>query len=209
MRWKDLANLTNTEFNKLTRADLAKAVQQTNTTIKRRLATMGKSGIGMSPAERAIRKVNSPEGEQPIDWTTRGKNVNELRSDLARNLNFLSSETGTAAGWKSVRADTIQALSKKGVTLSDEQFDNFFDAYEKLKELDPKASLRAIKYKTMDELAGVIESGLTNAQELSQDEIDERINDIVTDIQERIDEIYKQEQAVNAEFDAGVSGLLK
>ena len=209
MKWKDLASLTNTQFNKLSRAELAKAVQQTNTTIKRRLETMGRADIGMSPAERALRKVNSPEGEQPVDWTTRGKNVNELRSDLALNLNFLTSETGTLAGWKAVRADTMKSLAAKGVSLSNEQFDNFFDAYEKLKELDPKASLRAIKYKTMDELAGAIESGLTNAKELSQDEIDARITDIISDIKDQIDEIYRQEQSVNAAFDAGVSGLLK
>lgn len=209
MKWRDLANLTNKQFNKLTRADLAKAVQQTNTTIKRRLATMGKSDIGMSPAERAIRKVNSPEGEQPIDWTTRGKNVNELRSDLARNLNFLTSETGTLAGWKEVRADTMKSLASKGVSLTDEQFDNFFDAYEKLKELDPKASLRAIKYKTMDELSGAIESGLTNVEEMSQDEIDAKIVDIISGIKGRINDIYKEQQAINARFDVGVSGLLK
>lgn len=141
---KDILSMDLNEFNKLKESQLRslsnKLVSAANKRV-RRFQTAGEK----SPA---LSKV-----EQEGIFSTRNKSFNELRQEFARTRRFLQSETGNLRGAKRVQNQVINNLNRSGVSITRDQYNAFFDAYEKLKQQNPEVAERRFKYMAMKEIS--------------------------------------------------------
>jgi hypothetical protein len=71
-------------------------------------------------------------------FSTRGKNLNELRSEFYRVSHFLNARTSTITGAKKVHKEVEERI---GGALTPSQMKDFWGTYRKLKEMEP-ASLQ-------------------------------------------------------------------
>lgn len=183
---KKILSMDVSEFNKLNKKDLQKITGRLVSAGNKRLRRAEQAGV-TSPAFAFIRDNGG-------FFSTKDKNINQLRSEFVRAKNFLESETGTIKGAIKFRKESIAALKKEGVTMSEETFDIVMRSYEKLKELDENVKERSLKYAVLQEI-----------QEMTDTELDEDV--IATTLQKRVDEIYKKMQRENAYN--GVSGYFE
>lgn len=181
----DIMNMDIQTFNKLNKSDLRKVVGRLVSAGNKRLRSFEKAGES-SPATRHIEKTGGV-------FSTKGKNLNELRNEFTRAKNFLQSKSSTRRGWTGVKKETAKNLEKQGVKgLTPDKLDEVLKAYERLKEVDPSVANKNLKYKVLDSIS-----------ELS-DDFD--IDSVVEKMTERITEIYEETNGGN---DGGVSGFFE
>lgn len=184
MTINDIMNMDAKTFNKLNKEDLRKITGRLVSAGNKRLRSFEKARE-TTPATRHIEKSGGA-------FSTKGKNLNELRSEYVRAKNFLQSETGNRKGWNKVKKDTIESLKKRGVEIGVKDFDTLWKAYEKLKEIDPSVAVKNMKYKVLDSISEMTD--------------DFNVDDIVEKMTARITEIYEDNNGGN---DGGVSGFFE
>lgn len=145
---KDILSMGLKEFNKLTSSDLRSLTTKLVSAANKRVKRFELSGE-KSPALSRV--------EQEGKFSIRGKNFNEVRSEFARAKRFLESETGNLRGARRIRTRVTENLAKSGVDISPDQYNRFFDAYEKLKQMSPEVADRRFKYMAMREISNRIE----------------------------------------------------
>lgn len=171
---------------RLNRRDLATATRRLADAANKRLKYFDDRG-DYSPATRAAERSGGK-------FSTAGKNRNQLEHEFVRARNFLMMETSTMKGWSKVKDRTIAEFARTtGVTIPKEKFNEFWEAYEDLRDLDPDIINRAIKYKVMEELVQRLLDG--------QDP-----EEIVTAMHARITEIYKESKKEEASSSDGGTG---
>ena len=152
MTIKEIMNLSTDQFNKLTKSELRKATNQL-----------------VSAANKRIRRFEQADQKSPAlshvmehggRFSTRGKSFNQVRSEYARARRFLESETGNIRGARRVETRVISGLHNAGVDISPDQYNQFWSAYEKLKELNPEVADKRFKYMAMKELSNRIEGDI-------------------------------------------------
>lgn len=180
-----LLEMTGKAFEALSGRDLRKAVSSLRSTARKRAARLDAGGYSTP----ALTKINK-EGGLP---SVKGMTEFELRSEFQKYRNFLNDKTSTVSGFKSFRSDVIEGLRNRGVDISPENFQEFFEAYEELKDLDPSVENRRLKYKTMRELADTLQEGPPDFE------------DLILKMQEAIQDIYEEEEG--ADYDEGVSSF--
>lgn len=180
-----LLNITGKAFEALSGRNLRKAVSSLRSTARKRAARLDAGGYGTP----ALTKLNK-EGGLP---TVKGMTESELRSEFQKYRNFLNDKTSTVSGFKSFRSDVIEGLRNRGVDISPDNFQEFFEAYEELKDLDPSVENRRLKYRTMRELADTLQEGPPDFE------------DLILKMQEAIQDIYEEEEG--AYYDEGVSSF--
>lgn len=179
MTVEDILNMDQSEWARLSRADLAKVTRRLADAANKRLRSF-EHAEDYSPATEAAKRSGG-------SFTTGGKNRNQLEHEFARARSFLKAETSTRTGWKNVKDRTIRNFEKStGVTIPKDQFNEFWEAYEKLRDLDPDIVNRAIKYKAMEELVQKLLDGKTPEE-------------VVSEMHGRISEIYQEAQQERAE----------
>lgn len=190
MSVQDILNMDIETFNKLNTSDLRKVVGRLVSAGNKRLRSFERAGES-SPATRHVAKSGGV-------FSTKGKDLNALRSEFTRAKNFMQAKTGTRRGWKQVKKDTIQSLKKQGVEMTEKQFDDVWTAYEDLKELSPEVANRGLKYSVLKDVADMVTDTEKSADE------------IATALHENLSQIYEeQEQAgLNNDVD-GVSGFFE
>ena len=188
MSLQDILNMDNDTFNKLGVSDMRKVVGRLVSAGNKRLRSFDKAGES-SPATRHVKKSGGV-------FSTKGKDLNALRSEYTLSKNFLTAKTGTRKGWKQVKKDTIDAMSKQGVKMTQEQFDKLWKAYEKLKELSPEVATKRMKYGVLTDISDMMEDETKTADE------------IATELHAQISEIYEEQAEIDNEFD-GVSGFFE
>ncbi len=184
----DILNLDNETFNKLSTFDMRKVVGRLVSAGNKRLRSFERAGES-SPATRHVAKSGG-------SFSTKGKDLNALRSEYTRAKNFLQSKTGTRKGWAKTKRETIDGLRKNGVEMSEKQFDKVWKAYEDLKELSPEVANRGLKYSVLKDAADMVTD--TNK---SADEIAMALN-------ENLSRIYEEQAGLNNGVD-GVSGFFE
>lgn len=132
-----------------------------------------------SPAFEAFKKRGTD-----INWST-FKDKNQLLSELNRGTSILNDRTFTIKGAKEYRSDVIQQLKKKGVKISNRQYNDFFRAYEQAKELDPTIANMQFKYGNMDFIASQIAENKTPEE-------------IAISLRENLNKIYEAQQEAEA-----------
>ena len=183
----DILSIDYNTFNILGLSDMRKVVG--------RLVSAGNKRIrrfeNANESSPALNQVYRSGGA----FSTKGKNLNQLRSEFARAKNFLEAKTSTRKGWRAFKKETIEGLKKKGVNITEKQFDKVWQSYEKLKEISPEVSNRGLKYAVLKDISDMT--------------IDDDINadDIVSRLQSDINDIYERNEGLN--YDAGVSGFFE
>ncbi len=138
MTVKDILNMDENIWNRLTAGELRQVTGRLVSAGNKRIRNLERQE-NSSPALRA---VNRSGGK----FSTRGKNFSQLKSEFARAKNFLQQKTSTVKGWKKVKQETRNKLGIEGINFTDNQWDNFWKTYNKLKELNPDVELDSIKY---------------------------------------------------------------
>ena len=141
---KDILSMGLNEFNKLKESQLRSLTNKLVSAANKRVRRFQAAGE-RSPA---LSKV-----EQEGIFSTRNKSFNELRQEFARTRRFLQSETGNLRGAKRVQNQVINNLNRSGVSITRDQYNVFFDAYEKLKQQNPEVAERRFKYMAMKEIS--------------------------------------------------------
>ena len=188
MSVQDILNMDIDTFNKLNTSDLRKVVGRLVSAGNKRLRSFERAGE-RSPATRHVAKSGGK-------FSTKGKDLNALRSEYTRAKNFMQAKTGTRKGWKQVKRETIASLKKHGVEMTERQFDDVWTAYEDLKELSPEVANRGLKYSVLKDVANMVTD--TNK---SADEIAIALN-------ENLSRIYEEQAGLNNGVD-GVSGFFE
>lgn len=185
---QDILNMDIDTFNKLNTSDLRKVVGRLVSAGNKRLRSFRRAGES-SPATRHVDKSGG-------NFTTRGKDLNALRSEFTRAKNFMQSKTGTRKGWKQVKKDIIAGLKKQGVDMSESQFNDVWKAYEDLKEMSPEVANRGLKYSVLKDVADMV----TNT--------DKSADEIATTLHKNLSQIYEERAGLNNDVD-GVSGFFE
>ena len=188
MSVQDILNMDINTFNKLNTSDLRKVVGRLVSAGNKRLRSFERAGE-RSPATRHVAKSGGA-------FSTKGKDLNALRSEYTRAKNFLQSKTGTRKGWKQVKKETIASLKKYGVEMTESQFDDVWTAYEDLKELSPEVANRGLKYSVLKDVADMVTDTNKSADE------------IATALHENLSTIYEEQAGLNNGVD-GVSGFFE
>ena len=110
----------------------------------------------------------------------------------------MTSQTGTKKGWIEVKKETIASLEKQGVHLTVKQFDNMWETYEKLKELDESVSLKSIKYTILQDISDQITDPEMDPDQLAVE--------LSKTLDKRYQDIKRQEAIAHG---GGVSSLIK
>lgn len=186
---QDILNMDIHTFSNLNESDMRKVVSRLVSAGNKRLRSF-ENAKESSPATRYIMKKSGGY------FSTKGKNLNALRSEYMRAKSFLEAKTGTRKGWNEVKEQTLATLKeKKGIELTNEQWDDFWNSYEELKELSPEVSMKKLKYSTLKELAD-----MTTDTSKSADEI-------AIELHEKINDIYEKREEL--EYDRGISEFFK
>jgi len=135
MAWKDPFKGVSTEAIKNTdietlntwdRRTIARAVRRLADTANKRIKAFEEKGIE-SPAFLNVMKGGGK-------FTTRGKTVNQLRTEFIRARDFLTMKTSTRKGYAKVKQDffdRVEATSAQKISLSDNDLNRFWRIYDK------------------------------------------------------------------------------
>ena len=179
----DILNMDVNQFNSLKLSEMRKVVGRLVSAGNKRLRSFERAGES-SPATRHVYNSGGV-------FSTRGKNINQLRAEYVRAKNFIESASGTRKGWKTVKKKIISGLEKQGVHMTEKQFNDVWQAYEKLKEMSPEVATKGLKYTTLQNVVDMVTDGNYSA------------DDIASMLHQQINDIYEKQ----AGLDDGVSGV--
>lgn len=185
MRWQDLVNMTPEQFNRMSKSELKAATQILASVGNKRLKRAQTAGFSSPSIEAVLTKGK---------FSTKDKSFNQLRNEFMRAKQFLQSKTGTLSEMAKFKRESIEKLkAASGISITGDQFDRFWRAYEELKKKNPELAERGLKYEILKE----IENKITEDPEIDVDKI---VNSIDTEI----NFIYEisQEQTMQAEESA-------
>lgn len=188
MSVQDVLNMDMKTFNSLNTSDMRKVVGRLVSAGNKRLRSFERAGES-SPATRHVVKSGGA-------FSTRGKNLNGLRAEYMRAKNFLESKTGTRKGWKKVKNEIISGFKKQGVEISEDKFNEVWQAYEELKELSPEVANKGLKYVVMKDVADMV----TNE--------DKTAEEIALTLHKNLSGIYEEQAGLYDDVD-GVSGFFE
>lgn len=189
MKISDILNMDLEKFNAMDAADLKAVTNRLVSAANKRIQRIEASGTP-SPAYRSVMKSGGV-------FSTQGKDLNALRAEYVRLKNFYENKTSTVRGAKKSQKENLEALRKKGVNATQEQADEMFSLYERLKELDKSVEMKTIKYSVLSDIQKELASNKDP-------------DSIIQTMRERVSEIYESNQeqygsSVSSFFDLGES----
>lgn len=124
--------------------------------------------------EQQIPKLGASPALATVDrggkFTTKGKNLNQLRQEFMRVKGFLQQYESTVKGFKTIKKRTAKKLKEYGVELTPENELRFWNIYRKYAELDNRTNAnKDFKYTIMREVVEYIDD------DLDDDEIVEKM----------------------------------
>ena len=187
---EDILNVSESAFENLSESQLRQAVGKMRSTINKRLSRLeGKSNI----ASPSAFKLEQSGGK----LTTKGKSVDELKTEYLRGKQFLQDKTSTVAGYKSFLEDMTDRLegirNKTGLDIDEDKASDFFEAFQKLYDLDSRAADKRIKYDLWRDIKEEMKDPTKSPEE------------IAISLQNRITEIYEEQQGISDDFETSVS----
>lgn len=115
--------------------------------------------------EQQIPKLGASPALATVDrggkFTTKGKNLNQLRQEFMRVKGFLKNYESTVKGFKKIKKQTAEKLKKGGVIISPENESRMWNIYRKYAELDNRMNGdKDFKYNILREIAEYIDDDL-------------------------------------------------
>ena len=169
----DYAEINNIDASQI--VQLRKAVKVLADAGNKRLKRFEEKGEE-SPAFQYVKGGKRSKG----NFTTKGKDLNQLKAEFQRAKTFMTSKTGSLTGWKKVKEETIDKLkAESNIELSPEQFDVFWRSYTELTRTDAgKKIAKQYKYQVLEEISEIQKPGMS-------------VSDIVGNLQSKITELYE------------------
>ena len=156
------------ELNRLTDSELkalvGRLVSAGNKRLRRYQAKKGelpKAGVGTKQSKAG--QSNKQGKQQILDYEKRkfstvGKDRTALFEEFKRAKNFMKAQTSSLAGEKQVKRESQKQIKENfGITVSNEDYDTYWKAYERLKELKPEVDERNYKYTVLSYMDKMIE----------------------------------------------------
>ena len=168
----DILNMDIRDFNKLGLSDLRKVVGRLVSAVNKRIRRFMNAGIS-TPATRALEKSGGM-------LSTKGKDLNQLRTEYARGRDFLNMETSSRKGFEEVQKKTVETLKDRGVDVTTDELDDIFEVYGRLKEIDPSVGVILSSSQVIGEIAK-----LDNKQD---------VQTRIMQAKERYNELYEENQ---------------
>ena len=179
---QSLTDMSIQDLNSMDKKSLSKVVSQMASAANKRLKRLDDSGFE-TPASKSVDRSGGKFG-------TRGKTLNQLRSEFIRVRNFLRSKTSTIKGYKKFKNDffdRVEAKTSIRLKMTDSELNRFWDIYSKCANLQPFVN------------------GSPNLQKTVFDMFikykDEDNEDILERIQRSFDDWYEEQQEIENEFD--------
>lgn len=180
---KDILDIPLSKLVSLSRADLARVTSRLVSAGNKRLRRFEKSGIS-TPASAYIDRNGGK-------FSTKNKNIYELREEFQRIKGFLGSETSTVRGYRRWEDKVSTTLEKEaGIdygSLTEEQKRVFWKAYTKLEETD-QANVHGAKYsQSLNTIYTAVKGGLNDdnidafVKELDTKQYDESAIDFLSE----------------------------
>lgn len=166
---QDILSISPSEFNRMSESELRWTVGRLVSAGNKRLRTF-ENREESSPAYRYVMDNGGK-------FTTRGKNLNQLRSEYVRAKNFFESETGTVTSWKRVKRDTVKRLQSRGLNVTEAEHDKLWRAYNELRKLDDRVTSRSLKYEVLEKISELVPD-TTKSAEVIADIINSEISSI-------------------------------
>lgn len=181
--WESLTELTDRELATLSKSDLSKVINRLSYVANKRLQRLSKTEV-FSPAYEGFKR----RGEGI--FTSKGKNEFELKKEFLRVKEFLKMETSTVHGSQAVRRDVREKLKDKhNIKISNKQYNDFFRAYERLKEIDKTIERKTMRYNVFEEIQNVMD---VNKKQLATMDSDDVVDFLIEQIKGDITSIYEQ-----------------
>ncbi len=123
---REISESSISDVNSWDRRTAARAVRRLADTANKRIKQFQEAGIE-PPAYLNVMKSGGK-------FSTRGKDVNQLRSEFIRARNFLNMKTSTKRGYEKVKKDffdRVNATAAQRISLSDEALNKFWRVYDK------------------------------------------------------------------------------
>lgn len=168
----DILNMDIRDFNKLGLSDLRKVVGRLVSAVNKRVRRFMNAGVS-TPATRALEKSGGM-------LSTKGKDLNQLRTEYARGRDFLNMETSSRKGFEEVQKKTVETLKDRGVDVTTDDLDDIFEVYGRLKEIDPSVGVILSSSQVIGEIAK-----LDNTQD---------VQTRIMQAKERYNELYEESQ---------------
>ena len=184
MKISDILNMDLETFNAMDAADLKAVTNRLVSAANKRLRRLKASGTP-SPAYRSVTKSGGV-------FSTQGKDLNALRAEYVRLKKFYEMKTSSVRGAKKAQKENLEALRKKGVNATQEQADEMFRLYERLKELDKSVEMKNIKYSVLSDIQKEVDSNKDP-------------DDIIQSMRKKVSEIYEANQK---QYGSSVSSLI-
>lgn len=189
MKWQDIVDMIPEEFMQLSKEDLKARTQILASAGNKRLKRAQEKGFS-SPSIEAVLKKGK--------FSTKDKSFAQLRNEFIRAKQFLQSKTGTLGEFNKFKRNALAKLTEEsGIKITPDQFDTFWRSYEELRKSDPQIASKGFKYAVL----GEIKDQLDENPDLS-------VGEVVGRIQDRLDEIYEENQSrqTQAELNAAELG---
>lgn len=171
MSLKSLTDLSERELSSLPNNDLSKVVSRLAYVANKRITRLSKTDV-FSPAYEGFKRRG--EGK----FISKGKNEFELKKEFLRAKEFLNMETSTVHGSQAVRREVREKLKKHNIEITNKQYNDFFKAYERLKEVDSSISNKLMKYNVFEEISNIID--------------DKNVDEVVEEMRNKLEKIYEQ-----------------
>lgn len=171
---EDLLNMDYDAFSTLTAPELRQVVSRLADTANKRLKRFGKT---VTPATLQAKRGGGR-------FSTKGKNIAQLRAEYARVRAFLQNPTSTKKGYEKLKED----LKKQGINLGGYS-EVFWRLYHNLEEVDP-----GFKALTPSDRMRIIEAELEAHPEFTEEE---HIENLLHRMESQYEDIQQQRRKVD------------
>lgn len=120
MNTKQLLNIRPADLQSMTRRQLASVVSKISSTANKRIDRLIKAGY---------------DKNIPDKYGSKGKNLNQLRSEYVRASQFLRQKTSLVSGRRKIEKDIEKRI---GGNLTSNDANTFWDAYSRIRESQPE-----------------------------------------------------------------------
>lgn len=167
-------------------------------------------GRGVSASNKRLRRFQAKYKKIPyagkgaernadyesVKFSVMGKDRAQIMEEFKRIKSYLKAETSSVTGYEKVKRESRKALKEQyGIVISKKDFDDFWEIYEKLKELKPELKERAFKYVVLDNIKIAMKDKRKELKDMGAEWDELTPEEIAINMAGRVDELYKAYQA--------------
>lgn len=157
MPYYDLKKLTDSELKVL----VGRLVSAGNKRLRRYQAKKGElpnAGSRRRTTQTESGQTTTQQDYEKRKFSTVGKDRTELFEEFKRAKNFMKAQTSSLTGEKSVKRESQRIIKENfGINVSDTDYDIYWKAFDRLKELHPEVDERNYKYTILAHMDKMLE----------------------------------------------------